>query len=253
MTKPVFPLIWASNPVPSHARDRIKPLNCSQLGRFGTAFYANPLISGTLRRIIHVLREVALYSETNETDPTALLPEDHTFFRLLACEAEHQLLSYEFPESQRTRFLPLGSGLELHPVEAVIRTAAICYINHFLIVSLPSSGLGRAVADHVKKAVGGCLDVLSQLPEDNYPLITWALFVGARGSLGEVGHQWYVERLARMILICGWCSWDEAMNHLSGYIYVPHLQNELWGNIWSEIMALLFPTTNITTQAYVGV
>lgn len=236
MTKPLFPLTWASNPVPSHAHLRLKLSNHpSNLGRFGMALCANPLVSGPLQRIIHVLCEVALYCETSQLNAAALLPEDHTFFRLLSCEAEHQLLSYKYVQFERARLLHPGITFELNPIEALVRTATIALINDLLIISPPSSGLGRALTRHMKKSVDVCFDLLPHFPEENVTLVIWALFVGAHGSLGRAEHPWFIERLVILVTFCGWDDWDEVVDYLSGYVFVHHVQGHAWRIVWNEV------------------
>lgn len=245
MTEPLFPLAWAANPVPSHAHLRLKLSDHpSQLGRFGTALYANPLISGPLQRIIHVLCEVALYCEISHFNAAALLPEDHIFFRLLSCEAEHQLLSYKYAQFERARLLHPGTTFELNPIEALVRTATIAFINDFLIISPPSSGLGRALTRHMKKSLDICFDLLPHFPTENVILVIWALFVGARGSLGRAEHPWFIERLASLVLFCGWDDWDETIDHLSGYVTVPHIQRHSWRIVWDQVLIRLPPEKN---------
>ena len=102
MTKPVFPLVWGSNPVPSDIQERIKPPELSAVSRFGNALFANRLLSRPLQRILQMLRELAFYSQAYEVNPAALTPEDHDFFRVFNCEIEHQLLSYVYSEPENT-------------------------------------------------------------------------------------------------------------------------------------------------------
>ena len=240
MAKPVFPLIWGSNPVPSDIRERIKPPELSAVSRFGNALFENRLLSRPLRRILQMLRELAFYSQAYEVNPAALRPEDHDFFRVFNCEVEHQLLSYAYSESESTGTLNTPAASDLHIIEALARTASICYINYLLIVSPPSSGLGRALTKHLKRAVSNCtLSVLSQLPKENYKLLTWALFVGAQGSTGQIEHHWFVEQLARIAIIHRLYDWEQVSDLLVEYLYVPHVQGLIWKSIWDTAMAVI--------------
>lgn len=237
MLKPVFPLTWDSQPVPLSVQQRIRPLGSSTLNRQGSALFANGLLSFPLLKILYVLRDIILFSQTNKESPSTLCPEDHDIFRLLNCEAEHQLLSYMYTECSSGSPPTAEAAMDLHPVEAVTRVACICYLNYFMIVSPPSSGLGRALTKHLKNAITNCtLPLLSQLPRENYGLVAWASFIGAQGSGGQVERPWFVERLARIAMICGWRRWEQVCGMLGEYLYVPRVHDATWRTIWDEAM-----------------
>ncbi|RJE27424.1 hypothetical protein PHISCL_00300 [Aspergillus sclerotialis] len=237
MVKPVFPLTWDTQPVPSDIQRRIAPLRSSVLNKLGAALFANTLLSFPLLKILNVVRDLILYTQVNNEKPTVLSPEDHHFFRLLNCEAEHQLLSYIYMESEGDHTPPLGPIRNIHPIEAVTRTACICFLNYFMIVSPPSSGLGRALTKHLKNAMSKCaLSQLSQLPQENYGVLAWALFIGAQGSAGQIERPWFVERLSRIAIICGWRNWEKVSSILWEYFYVSNTHGPVWKSIWDEAM-----------------
>lgn len=235
MTKPVFPLTWDAQPVPQEVQQRIRPPASSPLNKIGSGFFANTLLSPPLRRILNVLRDMVFFSIAYRTTPAVIHATDPDFFRVLNCEAEHQLLSYVFTEDSGPKSISSGSELDLHPIEAVTRVASICFLNDFLIVSPSSSGLGRALTKHLKAAVSNCkLSFLHRLPKENFGLFVWALFIGAQGSLGHPERSWFVERLGRVAMICGWQSWEQVSEILSDYFFVPSKAN--WRFIWDEAM-----------------
>ncbi|KAJ5170626.1 uncharacterized protein N7500_003409 [Penicillium coprophilum] len=231
MTKPVFPLTWDAQPIPSEIQQRIRPLASSPLNRLGTGFYANTFLSSPLLRIISVLRDMVFFSITYQTNPTVIKPGDQDFFRILNCEAEHQLLSYIYAGGSS------NPEPNLHPIEAVTRVASICYLNHFLIVSPSSSGLGRALTKHLKTALDGCkLALFVGLPTQTFGLYVWALFVGAQGAFGQPERQWFVERLARVAMICGWQSWEQISKLMTEFFFVAALDSLNWRSVWDEAM-----------------
>ncbi|KAJ5824380.1 hypothetical protein N7447_006720 [Penicillium robsamsonii] len=231
MTKPVFPLTWDAQPIPSEIQQRIRPLASSPLNRLGTGFFANTFLSPPLLRIISVLRDMVFFSVTYQTNPNVIKPGDQDFFRILNCEAEHQLLSYIYAEGSP------NPEPNLHPIEAVTRVASICYLNHFLIVSPSSSGLGRALTKHLKTALDSCkLSLLVGLPNQTFGLYVWALFVGAQGALGQPERQWFVERLARVAMICGWQSWEQISKLMAEFFFVAALDSLNWRSVWDEAM-----------------
>jgi len=231
MTAPVFPLAWGSKHVPMDVQERIQPPESSSINCFGNALCANTLLSRSLRRVIHAFRGVAFYSEAIQTNPFSLQPKDHEFFRLFICEIEHRFVSYVDSKSEVT---------VLHPIEAVTRTAAICYLNNLLIVSPPSTGLGRALTKNLKSAANKCtLPLLAQLPEENAVLFAWAMFIGAHGSTGQIEHDWFIEQLATIAVICGWSHWDQVSDSLTEYLYVSQVQSPTWKTIWDKAVAFV--------------
>lgn len=240
MTAPVFPLLWGSKRVPADVQARVQPSEFSPVNRFGNALCANTLLSCSLRRVIHAFRGVAFYSEAIQTNSPALQPKNHEFFRLFICEIEHRLASYVDSEPEAT---------VLHPIEALTRTAAICYLNSLLIVSPPSTGLGRALTKHLKRAANNCtLPLLAQLPEENAVLLAWALFIGAQGSTGQIEHHWFIEQLATIAVICGWSHWDHVSDLLTEYLYISQAQGQIWKTIWDKVV--IFVPTGIVGPYY---
>lgn len=229
MLKPVFPLTWDSQPVPLRVQQRIRPLGSSTLNKLGSALFANDIISSPLKKILYVLHDLILFSQVNKDNPTGLFPEDHDFFRLLNCEAEHQLLSYANTEHSM-------DSPRLNPIEAVARVTCICYLNHFMIVSPPSSGLGRALTKHLKNAINCTLPLLARIPPENSGLLAWASFIGAQGSAGQSERPWFTDGVARIARIRGWQHWEQVCGVLAEYFYVPSMHDAAWRIIWAEAM-----------------
>lgn len=237
MAAPVFPLTWDAQPVPHAIQQRIRPPKSSPIRKLGSGYWANTLLSSPLLRILNVLRDMIFYSITVQTKPSNIHPGDHDFLRVLNCEVEHQLLSYVYTD-------PTGSldpdkpTIDIHPIEAVTRVAAICFLNHFLIVSPPSSGLGRALTKHLFEAINNCkLSLLLDLPKENFGLFAWALFLGAQGSECQAERPWFVQRLARVAMICDWQNWEQVSRILSDYFFIPVGQGATWQSIWEEATA----------------
>ncbi|KAJ5683188.1 hypothetical protein N7462_006353 [Penicillium macrosclerotiorum] len=237
LVKPVFPLTWDSQPVPQVIQQRIQPPTSSPAYQLGSGFFSNMLLSSPLIRILHVIRDIIYYSLTVQTVPAVIQPDDHHFFRVLNCEAEHQLLSYVYTNSSPT-VDHLGLPFEIHPIEAVTRVAAISFLNNFLIVSPPSSGLGRALTNHLRAAMSNCtLCLLFTMSKENFGCFAWALFIGAHGALGQAERPWFMERLARIAIICEWQTWEQVSRILSDYFFIPAIHEIEWRSIWDEAMA----------------
>ncbi|KAJ5108785.1 hypothetical protein N7456_005460 [Penicillium angulare] len=237
LAKPVFPLTWDAQPVPMEIHRRIRPPAQSPVRRLGSGFWANTLLSHQLLIILNVVRDIIFYSITVRVAPLLVHQNDHDFFRVLNCETEHQLLSYVYNNDSES-LDPSMTDLDVHPIESVTRVASICFLNHFLIVSPPSSGLGRALTMHLKKAVGRySLTSLLELPKENAGLFAWALFIGAQGSLGHPERSWFVERLGRVAMLYDWQSWEQVSRILTDYFFVAAVQGSSWRAIWDEAVA----------------
>ncbi|GIJ82519.1 hypothetical protein Asppvi_001027 [Aspergillus pseudoviridinutans] len=238
MTKPLFPLPWDPRPVPSSAQQRIRPPASSVLTRLGAAFFANNLLSLPLLRILHVMRDIVLYSQAYRERPASVYPEDHELFRVVNCETEHRLLSYIYTDGHQSS--PFGTQLDISPIEAATRVACICFLNQFLIVSPPSSGLGRALTKHLKASMSSCsLSLGPKSPKDIYGLLAWVLFIGAQGSAGQVEHFWFIDRLTRLAMLRGWKKWEHVADVLADYFYLPDFHGAIWKSTWEAVTGLL--------------
>ncbi|KAJ6140475.1 hypothetical protein N7470_010271, partial [Penicillium chermesinum] len=232
-----LPLTWDAQPVPADIQQRIRPPASSPIRRIGSGFWANTLLSQPLLRILTVIQDMIFYSITLRAAPQAIEQRDHDFIHLLNCEAEHQLLSYIYTDDSESSQTP-EPDLEIHPIESVTRVASICFLNHLLIVSPPSSGLGRALTKHLVKEVRRFkISLLMELPKENTGLYAWSLFIGAQGSLGHPERRLFVERLAHVAMLCGWQSWEQVSRILTDYYFIPEAQGPSWQIIWDEAMA----------------
>ncbi|KAJ5144788.1 hypothetical protein N7448_002180, partial [Penicillium atrosanguineum] len=235
LVRPVFPLTWEAQPVPQAVQQRLRPPTSAPSHRLGSGFFATTLLSRPFIRILWVVRDIIFYGTALRATPEIIHPDDNHLFRVLNCEAEHQLLSYIYSTEDSSDCS--SPGLEYHPIEEVSRVSSICFLNYFLIVSPPSSGLGRALTRHLVKAVSNCkLSLLLPLSKKRFGLFAWALFVGAQGSLGQNERSWFVERLAHVAMICKWQSFEQVSNIMLGYFYIPDTHSITWRSIWDEAM-----------------
>ncbi|KNG80813.1 tachykinin family protein [Aspergillus nomiae NRRL 13137] len=53
----------------------------------------------------------------------------------------------------------------------------------------------------------------------------------------QVERPWFVERLSRVALVCGWHTWMQMSDVLIDYFYLPSTNQESWTSIWIEVMA----------------
>lgn len=239
LTVPLFPMHWSSPPVPRSLLDRVTPSTGSPLNLLVTAFTTNPLLSPELVEILQAIRALIHYSETCRTQAASFSRDEHEFFVALNLGSEHRLLSYPYATAESPD-IP-GSSPQpktLHPIEALTRVASVGFLHHFLIVSPPASGSGRAITRHLTTVLNGCSDtILSQLPPENYDLHAWALFVAAQGAAGQPDRPLFVERLARVARVRHWTTWDDVSRVMIRYLYLPHNNEQSWRGIWAEVTA----------------
>lgn len=237
MTKPVFPLTWGPQRIPVEVQNRIRPAPSSPILRNGTGFRNSKMLSQPLLQILNTIQQMVFYSNVIKTTPSVLQQPGFDFFRILNCQTEHQLLRYIYTDKSELAQTP-EPDIELHPIESVTRVACICFLNHLLIVSPPSSGLGRALTKHLAKEIRKFkLNSLNDLSKESLALLAWSLFIGAQGANCQPERRFFVQRLARIATICGWRSWEQISWVLTDYYFSPEANGLDWRAIWDEAMA----------------
>ncbi|EDN11237.1 tachykinin family protein [Histoplasma capsulatum] len=265
MSRPLFPLTWDPQPIPPETKERIIPPHTSPLSNIGMALCTNEALSNPLQKALMGLREILFFEHANTRDPENFSALENEIFLFKSHEVEFELLDYPFRlarnSTSATSETTPQSPISLQPIENVARVAAICHINNFFIVSPPSSGLGRALSRHLAMA-------LSRFPTAAFPrlpnawlnLITWAAFLGARGSKGQKAKPWFLQRLREVAEVRGWIQsgslsgsrWDEDDGNgedgngedgwaaveeaLKGYLYIPELHGGVFRSIWQDVV-----------------
>ncbi|PGG96701.1 hypothetical protein GX51_07700 [Blastomyces parvus] len=273
MTRPLFPLTWPSQQIPPETEEKMLPPPTSPLFNTGMALCANEILSAPLRKALKGLRKILFFEHASGQNPANFSAVENEIFVYKSHEMQHELLDYPYRLAQTTTNTAPTSAtstspkISLQPLEAITRIAAICHINHFFIVSPPSSGLGRALTRHLSLA-------LSMLPTSTFPslpsrwldLFAWAAFLGARGARGQKTKPWFLERLKNVARVRGWIQsvpgpgwseknmfdgningngngdgdggdgWQAVEEVLKGYLYIPELQGKVFREIWEEAM-----------------
>lgn len=159
---------------------------------------------------------------------------------------EHELLSYP---SRRQSDTEAATGPSTLPSrEALARVASICFLNSIIIVTPPSTGLGRALTKHLKQAIVDFIDLyaLSELSTDDLDLLAWALFIAVHGARGQVEQPWFVSRMADVISARNRKHWEEMAEVMHRFFYIPDIHERAWRPIWDEAMAHLALTQTDT-------
>ncbi|OAX79483.1 hypothetical protein ACJ72_06197 [Emergomyces africanus] len=283
MTRPFFPLTWDPQPIPPETAERIIPQPTSPLYSTGMALCTNEALSLPLRQALMGLREILFFEHCSTQDPTNFSAVENEIFLFKSHEMEHELLEYPYrltqiaasetssasaSSSSSSRPPPPPASLPsttittsdpLQPLEAVARTAAICHISNFFIVSPPSSGLGRTLIHHLTLTLNRFSTAsFASLPSSWLDLLAWAAFLGARGSKGQKTKPWFLQQLREIGQVRGWIgagsgsvsgwggddgdyygdddAWNEVEEVLKGYLYISDLQSGVFRGIWEEVL-----------------
>ncbi|OJD13256.1 hypothetical protein AJ78_06278 [Emergomyces pasteurianus Ep9510] len=272
MTRPFFPLTWDPQPIPPETAEHILPPPTSPLCSTGMALCTNEALSSPLRKALMGLREILFFEHSSAQDSTNFSAVENEIFLFKSHEMEHELLEYPYRLTQTaaSEITATTTTTEdpFHPLETVARTAAICHISNFFVVSPPSSGLGRALIHHLTLALSRFpTSAFAGLPSSWLDLLAWAAFLGARGSKGQKTKPWFLQRLRDIGQVRGWIGasgsgsgsasasasvsgwgWDDGEYHydddgwkeveevLKGYLYISDLQSGTFRAIWEEVL-----------------
>ncbi|EQL30946.1 hypothetical protein BDFG_06581 [Blastomyces dermatitidis ATCC 26199] len=272
MSRPLFPLTWDLQPIPPETAGRILPPPTSQLSNTGMALCTNEALSTPLRNALRGLREILFFEHASAQHPANFSTVENEIFVYKSHEMQYELLEYPYRLGQKTpptSVTSITSEPPLQPLEAIARVAAICHINHFFIVSPPSSGLGCALTRHLSVAVSRFpTSMFPSLPSAWLDLVAWAAFLGARGSRAQKTKPWFLERLRDVAAVRGWIrpvlgtgtgtgwggehvyvgssngngngngddGWKAVEEVLKGYLYISELQGKVFRGIWEEVV-----------------
>lgn len=239
MTKPMFALPWEPTSLSAEVMQQIRPSHSSQLDNLGSAFYYQHAkwISRSLMQIIARFRDALLlqnFIQENRTSQTKnLLYQLYLFMS----EIEHDLLSYPTDITAATGHM-LSHAETLSPKEAMTRMGCICLLNSIIIVTHPAAGMGRSLTRFIKKDIQYTFTSLRTTsfhpPAADLDLLAWVLFIGAQGSLEQVDHAWFMDRLAYISKLRNWEEWEDVVEALQQYIYIPRIHEKAWRCTWRK-------------------
>ena len=226
---PLFPLQWEPRAVdPAILTRMISSLPACIRGR-ATKFESIDGLSSSLQNILLSLGEICYFCDFNGKDPQGLTDAEHDLFRCKSLEIEYTLLSYAYNE------FPAGPGgindLQIPPLEAIIRIAALCLLNRMSVHSRADSGAGRALLLHLRKASVMCR-VSSKMPNVLLDLHIWISLLGVQGSGPQREEKFFMDRLTNLCTIRGWQSYEKLADAMMGFLYVPSMQERGWRQTW---------------------
>lgn len=234
MTTPVFPLLWESQPLAFESPQRTQPPPSSKLNNLGSAFQGNQRFSIQLANALQRLKNVMLLQHLRDQDTGGLQSTDLNLLYKSIIEVEHELLSY--PHRGQSDNGAAAGRSEISSREALARVTSICFLNSVIIVTPPSTGLGRALTKHLRHAIVDFIDLnpVSRLLTDDLDLLAWALFIAAHGALGQVEQPWFVSRIADVISTRRYKRWEEMADAMHQFFYIPYIHEMAWRPIWDE-------------------
>ncbi|KAK2861161.1 hypothetical protein FQN49_004487 [Arthroderma sp. PD_2] len=234
LSRPLFPLAWQPQPLPSEVKDKITPPPTSQLRRLANTLCENKHLSAAIISVLQEVRDVFFFEVFNRTDPSGLTTTEHEMFLMKGHEIEYELLEYPYraPEAQG---LSDKEVLNINPIETVTRLTALSYLSSCFVVSPPKSGTGRAVTKNLKDALAKCFpDQLSSQSSEDLSLLGWVAFICIASAYDPILRSWFVEILHNISVIQNWQSWEQVESIMHGYLYAASLHGHIWKKIWFE-------------------
>ncbi|KAF3480725.1 uncharacterized protein GIQ15_06072 [Arthroderma uncinatum] len=234
LSRPLFPLAWEPQPLPSEVRDKITPPPTSQLSNLANTLCANKHLSPMLNSILQEVRDVFFFEVFHRTDPSGLTAAEHEMFLMKGHEIEHELLDYPY-RSPEAKGLSDKEILHLNPIETVTRLTTLSYLSTCFVVSPPKSGTGRAVTKNLKDALARCFSKpISALPSEDLSLLAWVTFISIASAYDPLLRSWFVEILHDISIIKNWQTWEQVESVMHGYLYAAPLHGHIWKKLWFE-------------------
>lgn len=237
LSQPLLPIPWERHPIPQEILQMVSPPPEVEQSRLGTSFTQTPALSDRLKELLSCQRDICNMCNFNAHYPGTLPASGHFTLNQKGTELEYDLVVYPY---ETATFERDQSDEPVVPVlEAVVRLAALGIITTTPHTIHPSSGSGRAVTHHQKRAFqrwsrqrhGDCSRAELQL-------VLWALFVFAQcaGDTPEVDlFTRHIAQLARELWLL---RWQDVELIIYGFLYIPCIQARVWKDIYNSAMSL---------------
>jgi len=233
LSRPILKLPWAREAIPQEVIQRISPAPYSERSRLGSDF--NELdLSEPLQALLSTSRDVCNFCEVNATESSGLSREEHAILRQKATELEFDLLAYPYEtdefgwDDRREPLIPA--------FEAIIRLAALGFLSFTPHTILPSTGLGRALTHHQKRAIEKWLNGKDANPGvSELKAVLWVLFIFTQNASEQPEERYFMGLLGQCIQDLWLLNWQDVETVLFGYLYIPRLQASIWKSIWNRV------------------
>ena len=233
LTRPLFGIPQETANLAAVTIPHIVPPSTSLLSQFESKAGVFIRLSRRLRSLLADVRDLCYFHDFELRDSHGLNQFQHAVFLSKSLLTEHSLLTYPYeifecgPRSE--------DDLQIHPLENVTRIAALCMMSCISITTSPATGLGRALTMHLQKAFVACRwPILNSFDHSVSNLLAWTLFLGVQGAEGQPEEKGFLEHLAKIAIARGWNEWEEVEHIMSGFLYLPILQERIWSRTWDR-------------------
>jgi hypothetical protein len=236
LERPVIPLLFTRKPFPPEILSRISPHPLTSMGRLGLELSQLDQVSDSLRNLLSVTTSLCHFCEANATTPRHGTQSEMVVLTQKAVELEHDLLAYPYEDET----LPQNSDGDpvLPAFESLIRLAALGMLSIAPHTIMPSTGNGRALTHHQRRALDLLMFQWQAGGETELKALCWALFVFIQNSLKQPEEAYFREILAQVSHDLHLSTWEEAQHVVLGFLYIPSLQTSVWRGIWADVQAL---------------
>jgi hypothetical protein len=120
---------------------------------------------------------------------------------------------------------------------AAYRAGSILYLAAIRV----QHGIDFSVDRHVQN-LRNALDAMEELNIDcGVPILLWLLLIGGTRSITRQEHVWFVSKLARVIVLMDFRSWEQVMDHVRGVLWatgLSHAECEVFrGEVTTETLS----------------
>ncbi len=236
LQKPILSLPWIRGPIPPEALQRISPHRKSALARMGVDFKPLTDLSDTIQSLLKKSRDICTFVQFNAENPSGLTPLENAILRQSAVELEYDLVAYPYdiPEF----FFNGDQEPTIPTLESVIRTAALGFMSLAPHTIMPSTGLGRALTHHQKRATEAWLrDRQGKYAIPELKAVFWSLFIFAQCASKQPEEDFFLKLIVQTMWDLWPLGWPEAERILTGFLYIPKLQRVVWKHIWTQVVS----------------
>lgn len=234
LSRPLLPLLFERKSIPVEVLERISPPPGANLARSGSGFMALARLSDRLKGLLSTGSDICHFCELSATDPLGLSSPENVCLRNKATELEYDLLAY--PYAMTAFRQNENNEPQIPALEAVVRLAALGLLSFAPHTIMPSTGLGRALTYHQRRAVEEWLndqqDARCEVSE--LRVVCWALFVFTQNASKQVEEIFFTSLLAQITRELWLSTWPGVETIIYEFLYIPRLQSSIWERIWTE-------------------
>ncbi|KAK5056015.1 hypothetical protein LTR84_012566 [Exophiala bonariae] len=237
LSLPLLPIPWERHPIPEEVLLVVSPPPEVDQSRLGSSFTQIPGLSDRLRELFSLQRDLCNICDFNARYPGTLPPAGHFVLNRKGTELEYDLVAYPYEievfERDKTNEPVLPA------LEGMIRLAGLGLLTTAPHSILPSSGSGRAITHHQKRAFQkwakssrrGCSRMELQV-------ILWALFIFTECAGNSPEAEFFIRHMAELVRELFLIRWEEVELMIYGLFYIPGLQAKKWREIYNAAMSV---------------